>query len=99
MNSQGKRRNKTDKTSWRRGIREGFDGDGGVVCRRCFEKDRQIEELREELRIVKAKLVSREKMSRKDVIGAHTPSSKISFKENSKCEDQNKFGGAKPGHK
>jgi len=83
-------------------LRKGFDLSGGVSCKQCFERDRTIEKLRDELARAKQKIVglekARDKVTAKDVEGAHTPSAQKRFKKNASIEAQVKMGGAKPGH-
>jgi preprotein translocase subunit SecD len=66
-------------------IRKGFDLNGGVSCKSCFERDRVIEDLREELVRAKQKIIALEKKGGKvrvkDVEGAHTSSAQKRFKE------------------
>ncbi len=68
-----------------------------IFCESCFEKQRKIDKLEEEVERLRAKL-NYEKLKTKDgYFGSATPSSKIPFKENSKKKGHN--GGAQKGHK
>jgi transposase len=85
-----------------RGVRKGFDRNCEVSCKSCFEKDRQIERLKEELRIIKGRqgyhARKAEGIRPELPFGENTPSSKIPNKRNSTEESQAKKGGAKFGH-
>lgn len=78
--------------------RKFFDASGGLTCKTCFDLRNKNQILQEEVMRLRASL---EKFSvgQKIPIGAHTPSSKIEFKVNSKEESKAKRGGAKIGHK
>ena len=89
-----------EKKPWelnRNRVRKNFDVTGGVVCKGCFEKKLEIDRLREENVRLKAKL-SRDEKSGQLPVGAHTPSSKLDKKKNSKEDLRKKRGGAKAGH-
>lgn len=79
--------------------RRNFDSNGGVICKGCFELRQKNEILVEEIKNLRARLVHFERTSVKDVANAHTPSSKIHFKSNSKEDLRAKKGGAVKGHK
>lgn len=66
-------------------------------CRQCLEKQRKIDELEEELVLLKAKLRYQERTAKEGLFGSSTPSSKIPIKPNTLTECRN--GGGKPGHK
>ncbi|MFH1562116.1 MAG: transposase, partial [Nitrospirota bacterium] len=66
-------------------------------CEDCFEKQRKIDNLEEELERLRAKLRYQELKTKDGYFGSSTPSSKIPLKENSKNSDNN--GGANKGHK
>ncbi|MDI6782346.1 MAG: IS66 family transposase zinc-finger binding domain-containing protein [bacterium] len=66
-------------------------------CESCFEKQRKIDRLEEEITQLKAKLKYEDKKAKEGYFGSATPSSKIPLKENSKNPGNN--GGAKEGHK
>jgi transposase len=81
-------------------IRKGFNLNGGVICKGCFDKKLQIDLLKEELRRCKEKINRMETPQRnKTPDDSHEPSSRKRFKKNSKEENQKKKGGAKKGHK
>src|SRR4030042_4029300 len=69
-------------------------------CGQCLEKQRKIDELEEELILLKAKLRYQERTAKEGRFGSSTPSSKIPVKANSspQCQPKNN-GGGKPGHK
>jgi hypothetical protein len=89
----------SDGRTHRRGIRKGFDEDGGVVCRGCFDLKNENTNLKEEIKRLKAALKNVQKTTRKDVVNAHAPSSRIDYKVNSQEDLRSKKGGARPGHK
>ncbi len=68
-----------------------------AYCEGCFEKQRKIEQLQEEITQLKAKLRYRERKDKEGFFGASTPSSKIPIKGNTP-EKENKPKGARPGH-
>lgn len=67
-------------------------------CAGCFEKQRKIDELKEEVRCLKDRLGYLERKEREGYFGSSTPSSKVPVKANAAQENQGKRGGAKPGH-
>jgi hypothetical protein len=67
-------------------------------CEGCFEKQRKIDVLTEEIKQLKAKLKYLERKEQQGYFGSSTPSSKVPFKANAPPENQNKRGGAKKGH-
>jgi transposase len=68
-------------------------------CKSCFEKQRRIDQLEEEVVLLRAKLRYREDKNKEPFFGSSTPSSKLSFKENTPEENRDNKGGAKEGHK
>ncbi len=68
-------------------------------CRGCFEKQRKIDELEEEVKRLRAKLRYLERKGQEGYFGSSTPSSQVPLKENTPKENQGKRGGAKPGHR
>ena len=68
-------------------------------CPQCLEKQRKIDELEQELVLLKAKLRYQERMAKEGFFGSSTPSSKIPIKPNSQKERQHNQGGGKKGHK
>ncbi len=69
-----------------------------VYCKGCLEKQRIIDQLREENRRLKAQLQYEQRKATEGPFGSSTPSSRIPVKPNSLQERQEKRGGAKPGH-
>ena len=69
-----------------------------TYCPGCFEKQRKIDALKEEIVRLKAKLRYHERTAREGPFGSSTPSSRRPFKEDTLHENQKKRGGAKPGH-
>ncbi len=67
-------------------------------CEGCFEKQRKIDALTEEIKQLKAKLGYLERKEQEGYFGSSTPSSKVTFKTNALPENQRKRGGAKKGH-
>jgi len=67
-------------------------------CEGCFEKQRQIDALTEEIQSLKAKLRYLERKEQEGYFGSSTPSSKVPVKANATKDNQNKRGGAKKGH-
>ena len=80
-------------------LRRGFDLSGGVTCKGCFEKKLEIDELKAKIVRLQAQVRHAQKIKKKDIAGAHTPSSKVAFKKNSAKDERGKKGGAKAGHK
>ena len=68
-------------------------------CEGCFEKQREIDSLKDEIERLKDKLAYQERTAREGFFGSSTPSSKMPIKANTPEENQKKKGGAKPGHK
>jgi transposase len=68
-------------------------------CKACIEKDLKIEELKEQVKSLQAKLMYRQRKEKEGYFGASTPSSKIPFKKNSSEEKTKNKGGGVPGHK
>ena len=69
-----------------------------TYCEGCFEKQRKIDALIEEIKQLKAKLRYLERKEQQGYFGSSTPSSKVPFKTNAPPENQQKRGGAKKGH-
>lgn len=67
-------------------------------CRACLEKQREIDQLRDENVQLKAKLRYQERTAKEGPFGSSTPSSKIPIKSSSLEERQARRGGGKPGH-
>ena len=68
-------------------------------CPGCFEKQRKIDELTEEIKSLKSKLNYLERRGQEGYFGSSTPSSQVPIKTNGSKENQGKRGGAKPGHR
>jgi len=68
-------------------------------CPGCFEKQRRIDELTEEVKSLKAKLNYLERKEQEGYFGLSTPSSRVPIKTNTPEQNQGKRGGAKPGHR
>ena len=69
-----------------------------AYCKGCIEKDLKIEELKEAVRLLQAKLRYRTRKEEEGYFGASTPSSRMPFKENAPEENTNRKGGGVPGH-
>lgn len=67
-------------------------------CPGCFEKQRKIDELTEEVKRLKGKLNYLQRKEQEGYFGSSTPSSQVPVKTNAPKENQRKRGGAKPGH-
>ena len=67
-------------------------------CNGCFEKQLEIDRLKERIEHLDNKLDYRKRKEKEGYFGSSTPSSKQPFKENSSVENPHKNGGAKPGH-
>ena len=70
-----------------------------TYCKQCLEKQRKIDELKEEIVSLKAKLRYQERTTKERFFGSSTPSSKLPVKSNSSTEHRRNRGGGKPGHK
>jgi transposase len=70
-----------------------------AYCKACIEKDLKIEELKETVKSLQAKLKYRERKEQEGYFGAATSSAKMPFKENAPEEIRSKKGGGVPGHK
>ncbi|MFH1782825.1 MAG: IS66 family transposase [Candidatus Omnitrophota bacterium] len=68
-------------------------------CKSCFDKQKYIDQLEEEVTSLRWKLRYRQDKDKEPFFGSSTPSSKLPFKENSPEENKNNKGGAKIGHK
>ncbi|MGH9454342.1 MAG: IS66 family transposase, partial [Terriglobia bacterium] len=67
-------------------------------CSGCFEKQRRIDRLEEEVRSLKQKLRYREREAGEGPFGSSTPSARRPFKVNTSEEQRAKVGGARRGH-
>lgn len=79
--------------------RKFFDANGGVTCKTCFDLRNKNQELQIEITRLNVALKTALGTSAKTPVGAHTPSSRVDFKANSKEESKLKRGGGKLGHK
>jgi AraC-like DNA-binding protein len=70
----------------------------GGFCEGCFEKQRLIDQQKEEIATLKAKLRYQQRQASAGFFGSATPSAQKPLKPNSLEENQKKCGGAKPGH-
>jgi hypothetical protein len=70
-----------------------------TYCKDCLEKQRQINELEEEISSLKDKLRYQERTAKEGFFGSSTPSSKHPVKPNSSTGHSRNRGGAKVGHK
>jgi len=70
-----------------------------TYCKQCLEKQRKIDELKEQILQLKAKLHYQERTAKEGFFGSSTPSSKLPVKPNSSKQHQRNRGGGKVGHK
>ena len=68
------------------------------ICEECLQKQREIDQLKEENTRLKQQLHYRQRQAERGPFASSTPSSKIPVKANTAEENQNKKGGARPGH-
>jgi transposase len=71
---------------------------GVNTCTACFEKQREIDRLREEVTRLKGLLRYRERQEQALPFASSTPSSKIPIKANTAATEPKKRGGAQVGH-
>lgn len=71
---------------------------GVNFCAGCFEKQRRIDQLEEEVRSLKQKLRYRQRQAEEGAFGSSTPSARRPFKTNAAEEQRAKVGGARRGH-
>jgi transposase len=69
-----------------------------AFCESCFEKQRQIDALTEEIRTLKDRLRYLKRKAQQGFFGSSTPSSQVPVKANTPQQRQAKRGGAQPGH-
>lgn len=67
-------------------------------CEKCFEKQKELDRLKEENERLRGQLNRKERKEKEGPFGSSTPSSQKPFKPNTP-EEEKKMGGAKPGHK
>ena len=72
---------------------------GVNFCPGCFEKQRRIDQLEEEVRRLKQQLRYRRRQAEEGPFGSSTPSARRPFKANASEEQRAKVGGARHGHK
>jgi hypothetical protein len=72
---------------------------GVNVCEGCFDKQREIDRLKEENQSLRVKLSAKKRKDKEGFFASSTPSSQIPIKTNSSVENSSKQGGAKLGHK
>ena len=70
-----------------------------TYCKQCLTKQQKINELEEEVVLLKAKLHYQQRTAKEGFFGSSTPSSKLPVKTNSSTKQQRNRGGGKPGHK
>jgi len=70
-----------------------------AYCEDCLRKQRRINELEEEIRLLKTRLRYQERTAAEGPFGSLTLSSKIPLKANTDSERKTRRGGAKAGHK
>jgi len=68
-------------------------------CQGCFEKQREIDRLKEEIASLRTKLSKQKRADKEGFFGSSTPSSQVPVKANSTEENKKNRGGAKIGHK
>lgn len=68
------------------------------LCEGCFEKQREIDRLREEVASLRTKLSQHKRAAKEGFFGSSTPSAQLPVKANTEQAHQKKQGGAKPGH-
>ncbi len=74
--------------------------DYGVnLCEGCFDKQREIDRLKEEVQRLRLKVCANERKVKEGFFGSGTPSSQIPVKKNSIAENQARQGGGEVGHK
>ena len=70
-----------------------------TYCQQCLKKQQRINELEEEIILLKAKLSYQERTAKEGLFGSSTPSSRIPLKPNSSAGHKRNRGGGKAGHK
>ena len=69
-----------------------------TYCKPCLEKQRKIDELQEEILLLKAKLRYQERTAEEGFFGSSTPSSKVPVKPSRSAAEPRRRGGGKIGH-
>lgn len=67
-------------------------------CSTCFEKQKEIDQLKGEIDRLKSKIHRQERNAKEGYFGSCTPSSKKPLKKNASEDNEKKQGGAKLGH-
>ena len=67
-------------------------------CPACLDKQRQIDELKEEVRLLQDRLRYQERTAQEGPFLSGTPSSQVPFKPSALPERQARTGGGRPGH-
>ena len=67
-------------------------------CPACLRKQQEIDRLKEENQRLKDRLRHQERTAKEAPFGSSTPSAKLLVKPNNLADNQQKKGGAKPGH-
>ena len=67
-------------------------------CPQCLEKQRQIDDLKEQIVLLKCKLRYQERTAKEGLFGSSTSSAKVPVKSNTLAERQARRGGGKVGH-
>ena len=70
-----------------------------TFCEGCFEKQRKIDELKQKIVLLKAKLKRQQRTAKEGFFGSSTSSSKKPVKPNTIDENNKRSGGGRPGHK
>lgn len=70
-----------------------------LYCRQCLEKQRRLDELKEEIVPLKQRLRYQERTIAEGPFGSATPSSKVPIKRGADAERRARRGGAKVGHR
>jgi len=69
-----------------------------TYCKQCLSKQQKINELEEEITLLKANLRYQERTAKEGLFGSSTPSSRIPLKPNSFTANKRNRGGGKVGH-
>src|SRR5258708_14513131 len=69
------------------------------TCAGCFEKQEEIDRLKEEIQQLRMKLSAQKRKDKEGYFGSSTPSARVPVKANGTEEKRLKGGGAKVGHK
>ena len=69
-----------------------------MSCKNCIEKQMKIDDLERRIEHLENQLQHQKRKEKEGFFGSSTPPSKIPVKENTNSSQENKNGGAKPGH-